>query len=492
MNLVEKAFPRVPQRIHRKDAFWNGRKKPFAIAVVASSMLLQFLFLLNFCYLFGSLFRASHKVEGLNVLMVDYDAGVIGKSMQAASNTLKAATFPGIHIKSSTEYPDPSDIYDAVYKGDYWAGIYTHSNASVRLAAALQGNNAATFYNTSDVITYVWNEARYAAPSDGYLKSSLEELIQVTRITYNHMNGTGALQTMNQGDPAALQVFLTPWVSTNINIQPTTQGNRVLYNTVIMVLPIIMQFFCLMAINGISAQFGLYTHLPILDNGILRHLLSVIFTFVGSLCLTGAIWAFREGWAVTGGRFMCVWLILWLYMHINFLVMDVATGFIPVKFLPMFVLTWVVFNVTSTIFPFELSAGFYRVGFVFPAHETWQVLVQIFSGGAVDRLYQALPILFVYEIVLLPMAKMAMHHRCIAAAKMAQEHEAAMAVANFEGKGEDVMTARASSVAASSTHELRRVETSASQSQRQPQRAGDEYWPSVPVPFGGALAKNES
>jgi hypothetical protein len=101
---------------------------------------------------------------------------------------------------------------------------------------------------------------------------------------------------------------------------------------------------------------------------------------------------------------------------------DVATGFIPMKFLPFFVLTWVILNVTSTIWPFELAPSFYRWGYALPAHEVWQVLIQIWSGGAVDRLYQALPILFTWEIVFLPLAVVALNFRCKVAER---EHRAA-------------------------------------------------------------------
>jgi hypothetical protein len=82
------------------------------------------------------------------------------------------------------------------------------------------------------------------------------------------------------------------------------------------------------------------------------------------------------------------------------------------KFLPFFVLTWVILNVTSTIWPFELAPSFYRWGYALPAHEVWQVLIQIWSGGAVDRLYEALPILFTWEIVFLPLAVVALNFRC--------------------------------------------------------------------------------
>jgi len=51
--------------------------------------------------------------------------------------------------------------------------------------------------------------------------------------------------------------------------------------------------------------------------------------------------------------------------------------------------------------------------------------------------------------------------------------------------------ARASSVGSGSTHVLHRMESSASR-KKQIHGAGDEYWPAVPVPFGGSMVKTDN
>ncbi|KAH0284630.1 hypothetical protein M436DRAFT_44140 [Aureobasidium namibiae CBS 147.97] len=450
MGFVSLFLPETSShRVGHRDPFWNGRKKPFMIAAIASAMLLQILFLMNMSYLFGSLFKSEHRVHNLHILTVDYDGGVIGKSLQGAITQLKADTFPTFDIENTTKYPAVEDIVRSVRKGEHWAAVFSHAGASERLAAALEGGDAAAAYDSTNTLTYVWNEVRYPAMEDGTIKSSMSQLMAVARIAYNHMNGTGALQTLNKNDPAALQVFLDPIQAGEINIMPTTQGTRVLYNTVAMVLPIILQFFFLMAINGVSAEFKLYSHLPVLNNGIIRLVLSLSYTFIGSLCWAGYVWAFRETWSVGAGQFFCTWVIIWLFMHINFIVIDVATGFIPMTFLPFFVLTWVILNVTSTIWPFELAPAFYRWGYVLPAHEVWQVLIQIWSGGAVDRLYQALPILFTWEVVFLPLAIVALNHRCKVAERehLAAEEERRQLILKAEkGKEDEVVEEEASSL----------------------------------------------
>lgn len=94
------------------------------------------------------------------------------------------------------------------------------------------------------------------------------------------------------------------------------------------------------------------------------------------------------------------------------------------QFLPFCVLTWVIINVGSTISPFELNPGFFRWGYALPAHEVYQVLVQIWSDGCQDQSYRALPILFSWWIVGLATVIYATYYRCQTALKAKSEAEA--------------------------------------------------------------------
>lgn len=263
-----------------------------------------------------------------------------------------------------------------------------------------------------------------------------------------------------------------------------------------MVFPIIMQFFFLMGVNGISNMFQVYSHLPLLNNGLLRLGLSASYTFIGSLCTSGYIYAFRESWEISAGQFFLVWMVFWLYMHINFLVMDCATGFIPMSFVSFFMLTWVVFNVTSTILPFELNPGFYRWGYALPAHNAYQILVQIWSGGGYQHLYQALPILFAWEIGTAPLVVLAMHKRCEAAAVEAQKAEEANknTAARIPAKAEiaDDITetgTRDNSVSTAVPSQAARRSTVVSDAAPMERRQSGQYFPNTPIPFENTLAK---
>lgn len=400
----------------KDSTLWNEIRKPFLSALSVTVILLQLLFLCNLCYLYGTQLHNSTRAHNLKILYVDYDGGDVGRSVVAAYNELKGKDFPTLVQHQASDYPSADKVYEAVCHRHYWGAIYSNPDASKRLSNALYDETAASQYNNSDALTYVWNGIRYPAFSLSFIYSKIETLIPVARLAYNAMNGTAAAASIDWSHQASAEVLFDPISATGINIKPTEQGGRVLYNTVSMVMPIIQQFFMLMALNGISTGMQLYSRLHPQRNGIIRLILSAVYTLLGSLCMTGYIWAFREDWSVDAGQFFLTWIVCWLYMHINFLILDIATTWIPMQFMSFFVLTLALTSVSSTISPLELSPGFYHWGYALPAYETYQVLVQVWSGCD-NQLFRALPILFSWWLVCLIAAILSLHYRCKAAIK---------------------------------------------------------------------------
>ncbi|KAH8663549.1 hypothetical protein BGZ60DRAFT_411588 [Tricladium varicosporioides] len=375
-------------------------------------LLLQLLFLALFAYIFGALFQQSVHTHNLNILYVDYDGGIIGSAVRDAYRSLQGESFPTLQEQTPAQFATTGEMREAVCDGRYWAAIFTLSGASNRLSTALAGGQAASMYNRSDVITYIWNEAAYSAIVDSAITSNLQTLSTVSRLAYVAKNGTGALQTLTATDPIAISIFANPWQLTNINIQPTTQGSRLIYNTLVIILILIQEFFYLGTINGLYLQFKIYARLFPHRIIAYRNAISLAYTLIGSLCVAGMIWAFRAGWHVNGNQFALTWAILWLFAHVNFLALDIVTIWCPAQFIPMALITWVIINVTSILVPFELSNGFYRWGYALPAHEVYQVLVDIWSGGCNKKLHYALPILFSWEVLGLLLSAVGTYRRC--------------------------------------------------------------------------------
>ncbi|KAK4462874.1 hypothetical protein QBC42DRAFT_224019 [Cladorrhinum samala] len=411
-SLYPKAFQ---NRVSKNDAMVRKARFGFLKAAGNNFIILQLLFLGLFCYVFGSLFAQTSHTHNLNILFVDYDGGAIGHAVREAYTALKGKSFPSLIERSPADHPSTADVWQAVCHADYWAAIYVVPGASDRLEEALSaGQQQTPSYNNRDVMAYVWNEALYAPTIDASISSNIQLLSNAARIAYTTGRGTGNTTTaaIISSSPSVLSVLAEPWQLESLNIQPTPQGSRAIYNTIVIVLILIQEFFYLGTINGLYAQFKLYTRLSPYRIAAVRNLNSLVYTLAGTLCVTGAIWAFKAGWDVDGGRFALCWVTFWLFAHANFLTLDVFTIWLPAPYVPMALVSWIICNVTSVLLPFELSPGFYQVGYLFPAHGVYQVLTDIWSGGCNPRLGYALPVLFAWEAVGLALSVLGVFRRC--------------------------------------------------------------------------------
>lgn len=409
----------IPSRLGPKSAWLSNRHqdqtpplRKFVVAscVIAVAVLLLFLF--NIAYLFGSVYRQGERGVAFHVLLVDYDGGVVGRSLISAYQHLQSSSFPTLITQPQTQYPGSDSIIQAVRARHYWAAIFTSPNASENLSVALQGGRAATAYNATDALTYVWNEVRYPTTADSVIESSFALLVDATRMAYNAMNGTNALKTLAQNDTAAVRVYLNPINAKSINVNAMPQGAKIFYNTISMAMPILQQFFFILALNGISDKFNIYEDMRPKDSGTLRAAVSIVYTFTGALCMTGYIWAFREDWGVNGSQFVKTWMILWLLMHIYFCLVDAATAILPQPAIPFFIITWIFLSISATISPFEITPGFYRWGYALPAYSAYEILTYIWSDGPAPELHRALPIMFVWWSVGLTCALLSHRFRC--------------------------------------------------------------------------------
>lgn len=398
----------IPDKVPSHTVIW----RKFVPAASTAAVAVLLLFFLNLSYLYGSVYHQTTRSAAFHILLVNYDGGVIGRSLSSAYEHLKSPSFPTIITQPPSQYPSVDAVIHAVRNRQYWAAIFTSQGASQRLSAALEGGSAATTYNPNDALTYVWNEVRYPLAAESVIESSLALLIDGTRLAYNSINGTQALATLVQSDSAAVYAYLDPIHAKSININPMPQGAKAFYNTISTAMPILQQFFFILALNGMSTRLRVYENLHPKISGTLRAVVSLLFTFVGAMFMTAYIWAFRESWPVHGYQFAETWILLWLLMHIYFCLVDAATAVIPLPAMSFFIFTWIFLSISATINPFEITPGFYRWGYALPAYSSYEVLTYIWSGGPARELHRALPIMFAWWLLGLACAILAHRRRC--------------------------------------------------------------------------------
>lgn len=408
-------YPRSTENRIRLRERGFKRFASFYLAAARSFLLLQLLFLGLFCYTLGSLFLQTSNTSNIRFVFVDYDRNAttgansdIGRAVLAAYTSLQGPSYPTMLERSVADYPTADELRTAVCATDYWAALYVSPGASARLRSALSGDTPAIAYDPSTAMTYIWNQVRYSVTSDTLITFNLGNLAQAARVAYVGSNATASVAGT---DPAVLSVLATPWNLQSINIMPTTQGSRQIYNSQIIFLLITQEFFYLGMMNGLYETFKIYHRVHPSRTIVIRTINSALYCLIGSLCTTAAIWAFKGDWAVDAGQFALSWMAFWLFAHANFLTLDVLTVWIPAPYVPMGLITWTVTNLTSLYLPFELSPDFYRIGYALPAHEVYQILLHIWSRGCNPTLSYSLPILFAWEVVGLAGSCLGMYRR---------------------------------------------------------------------------------
>ncbi|VVT56852.1 uncharacterized protein SAPINGB_P005339 [Magnusiomyces paraingens] len=402
-----------------KEAIQTPDFKKFLGILGAAGTIFLLLITTMMCYALGNLHHSTTKVHNLRMLAVDLDGGAIGAAMISGLESAQALTFPRFIVDNTTDHT-PESVYHEVFKGNYWGAVYAAENATEQLHAALGDAQIAAEYDPTTALYYVWNQAHYTSMSNGVIKSSLVSIGTITQRALVAMHGRAMFGMVGQ-DPsdAQLQVLGTPVDSTEINIQPTPQLTAFLYNTICMVIVILIMFFFMLGTNMIAVENQIYAKVrPLVSFGT-RHGFAFFFGFMYSLIATGAIWWFREGWVVNGNQFVLTWMSFWLMMAVNFVFLDCFACFFPPAVFPIVVLTWIIMNVMSAIVPLPLTPGFYHWSTALPGFNMYNLNTSIWARGASPIAYRALPILFGWLVISLVINVIGHYKRCEVARKAA-------------------------------------------------------------------------
>lgn len=419
-------------------------KRTFLRAAGLNFAQLQILFVSLFAYIFGALYQQGSHVHNLQVLFVDYDGGSVGDAVRDAYAELKGSGFPTLVERPPADFPASSDaeieqlMRGQVCRQRYWGAVYTVPDASGMIADVV--DDPATNVSTSHLLSMVWNEGLYPQISDSAIFQNIQKLAGVAEsshvpgATASALQGTAQSQQYIQSIIANLSNL---WSVNIVNIKPTTQGSRLIYNSLVFILIMLQEFFYLGTINGLSTQFRIYSRLFPSHIILIRNLLSIAYTFIGSLCTVGMIWAFRSGWDIGGTEFVASWMTLWLFAHVNFCMLDSLTTVVVPPYQPMILVTWVMCNAACLILPLELSPGFYRWTYAVPSYQAYQILADIWTGGCNPKLHIALPVLFSWEVVGLVGSSIGVYRRCHLALEAEERQEEA-----FQNKLETAVAAR--------------------------------------------------
>lgn len=269
--------------------------------------------------------------------------------------------------------------------------------ATEKFTNAIQTSN--TSYDRSTAITYVWNEIRWSTVAEGFITPSMQAAVSGTNSIYMQEYGSKMLANGSL-TPEGIQILLNGIQATSDNIRPFSFGPKALLPTAALVFPALLEFFLSMALRAAPMLFG---PLNVKQNYLYR-----ISVFMFFSCIMGISWglwyeAFHKDAGISGGQYCLIWLTFWLYGIIAFFYFDTLTAVAPNFIFPPLVLTYIIINVTSAVFPIDLKPRFYHLDYIWPGLNAWELVMTIISQGSTSRVYRNVPVMFGWIIFWAPL-----------------------------------------------------------------------------------------
>jgi hypothetical protein len=382
-------------------------------ALIPAAFMLMAIFWINASHIYGVFHHQGAYTHRAQVALVDFDGGNFGEALRlsAAMNngTYGYPTYVNIDAATSSI----KSIRREVFKGTFWAAIIVQPGATERFNSAVNGT--AADYDSSNVYTYYLLDARYytlyvsnilsttlttALTASGVFSS---KFITPMLATSEFANTTAALSAL-AGPALAVEKSAASQLFADMD-------DKAFINTIGTVLPILMQFFFIMAWNGMSNGMHLYAGFDMRTHILARLFFSTVWPIFTSLCVTGWTFAFRGSYEMDTKMFFAFWAVTWVICMINFDVLDIVTGFIPMAFVPFFVLTWVIFNVGAALGPVEILHHWYRISYFFPSFHWYRTLITILTEGGYNRLHYTLPVLAAWLVLMKCISPLATRNR---------------------------------------------------------------------------------
>lgn len=336
---------------------------------------------INASHIYGVFHDQGAYTHRAKVALTDFDGGEFGKALQLSAATNNGSYGYPTYVNVNTTGSSPEQIRHEVFKGTYWAAIVVQPGATARFEDAVNGNTQA--YNSSNVYTYYVLDARYYTI---YASSILSTTVTTASAASGVFSAQFIAPLIARGEhantTAALSALAGPARAVEMPAASQLFGNlddKAFINTLGSVLPILMQFFFIMAWNGVCNSMHLYAAYDLRTHILARLFWSTVWPVFTSLCTAGWTFAFRGKYHMDAKMFFAFWAVTWVYSMITFDVLDIITGFIPMAFVPFLFVIWIIFNVTASLGPPEILNHWYRVSYFFPSLHWYRTFITILT-----------------------------------------------------------------------------------------------------------------
>ncbi|KAF8884554.1 hypothetical protein CPB84DRAFT_1789023 [Gymnopilus junonius] len=365
--------------------FWKTNREMTLARTAYFKILLPGLFMVAitilaiFSIFWGALWKVpAHLFSGW---IVDFDGGEVGQivtqSLVQAPNAIVSWK-----VVPSNQFPQGAlDVAEEIKNDGAWVAIVINEGVTARYENSLSSPNAS--YNGAEAITAYAAEARnenaYDILLQPFLQGTLDTIqlkaaMQFTSKLFTSANVSAILEI-------SPQTIVNPVSYTIVNLLPFSQPVAIAAVFVGLIFVLIMSFFVVLISNGAREASRLNRLLSFKSLVSLRLASSVLAYFFLSLIYSLLNLAFHLDLSHTYGHagFMAFWVFNWVYMMAVGLALESLITLLR-QFIPFFLITWIISNVSVTFFPVELLPRIFHYGYAMPFYNLSSAVRHIVFG----------------------------------------------------------------------------------------------------------------
>ncbi|KAF9478431.1 hypothetical protein BDN70DRAFT_808791 [Pholiota conissans] len=317
-----------------------------------------------FSIYWGSLWKVpAHSMRGW---IVDFDGGDIGQTVTVELFS-RGRQFIRWEVVPPGRFTSADGVIEAVKLDQTWIAVVINVGATTNLQDAIDAPNAS--YNGSAAITAYGAEAR----NENAYATQVQTSLDIVKFTYATQLATQLSQSIPAENIVSLlsispQTIVNPISYTIVNLLPFDQPVASAVVFVGLIYLLILSFFIVMIAYSAREASGIDGMLKLRSLIILRLVSSFFGYFFLSFFYSLLNLAFKLNLTRRYGYwgFIIFWMLNWAGMLSVGLALESLITILTPKFIPFFMILWIIVNVSVCVFPIDILPRIYHYGYGAP------------------------------------------------------------------------------------------------------------------------------
>ncbi|KZP19961.1 hypothetical protein FIBSPDRAFT_742993 [Athelia psychrophila] len=432
MEVQEKKGSGLPANARFHAGFWDkdpestGARKAYLKIIIMGGLMVCVAIWCVLTIYWGALWRTFSLIHGIHGCVVDFDGGDVGSTVSQYIGAISAPDQLTWEVHPASMYPNgPSDFAEAIVQEKCWVGISINPGATANLALATTESDAT--YDGSLAITAYTNEARnenaYSFLILPNVRGPLETVVAQYAQTYAKTLATRQnLATIFSQAPS---IVTAPIYFTIDNLRPFDIAVAAAVDFVGLIYLLILSFFISGQHFNARLISGIQHRLKLRSILILRIVAPICTYFFVSLMYSVLSLAYLVPFDRTFGKagFFIYWMMSFCAMTALGLALEVMITVLTPRFVPFFLILWIISNVSVSFYPIDALPGVFRYGYAGPFYNVSRTVRTILFNTKNDvALNFGVQLAWVgLSLITLPLVQFLIRRREVAAWEKEQE-----------------------------------------------------------------------